>query len=167
MCILPMSVSFVTDADVKGVYYSSLAGVYGQYRQCQCWTCLSQSEVGQCRCRNTTCQCASACSAHSSHCSHTVRQALTSAAATIHRSSPQTTRNCRHAQSPNDPTSQPCLSWLTRPLSTRCHSVTMTTWLGHSVCSIVRKQHSWAQVATKQRAYLWCCYLPKMTPINF
>jgi len=76
--------------------------VWCQCRRCRCWTCHSRSEVGPCQCRNTTCQCASAYSAHSSRCSRTVRQARTSAAATKHLSSRLTTLKCKRAQSLND-----------------------------------------------------------------
>ena len=69
-----------------------------QCRLCRCWTCRSQYEVGQCRCRNTTCQCVSACWVRSSHCSRTARRVrttkqLSASLVTLHSCKPALSQN--------------------------------------------------------------------------
>ena len=69
-----------------------------QCRLCRCWTCRSQYEVGQCRCRNTTCQCVSACWVRNSHCSRTARRVrttkqLSASLVTLHSCKPALSQN--------------------------------------------------------------------------
>jgi len=98
---------------VEGESMQCIAVVNAVHRLCyallcqchlyQCCTCLNLYEVGQCPCRNTTCQCVSACWVHSSHYSRTVLRArttrqLSASLMTAHNCNPARLQNSRSAQ---------------------------------------------------------------------
>jgi len=97
-------------AVVNAVHRLRCAMLLCQCRLCRCCTCRSRYEVGQCPCRNTTCQCVSACWVHNSHYSHTVLRARTTRQLSA---SLVTTHNCKPARLQNSCSAQTwALLWL-------------------------------------------------------